>query len=109
MFCFFFAPDFSLVWWVGFVRKCTSALKDNKDFLVGRSCLDPSARHSAIFYPYLPKIGYFYLWVYVFIAGFAESSAASHVLKKQEGPLLCIKALSVRPTTSQFQREAKKT
>lgn len=38
------------------VLKCTGALKDNKDFLVGRTGLDSSTTHSAIFNSYFLKI-----------------------------------------------------
>ena len=55
----------------GHVPECTGALKDNKDFLVGRTGLDSSTTRSAIFYSYLLKIWYFCLWVNVSITGFA--------------------------------------
>lgn len=53
---FLCAPGFSLAWWVGMVLKCTGALKDNKDFLVGRTGLDSSTIYSAIFNSYFLKI-----------------------------------------------------
>lgn len=67
---FLCAPALSLAWWVGMFPKCSGALEDNKDLLVGRTGSDSSLTHAAIFYSYLFKIGYFCLWVNVSITGF---------------------------------------